>query len=192
MRRSQSTWPPPLLPVPGHPEHSRVMASKKDSNFLLYSLGSDDDDHAGDDMVYSSLLASPDSNAAFISDDDEAVDTHHQRHKAVHEVPHDVAPVPQWRMATIALWQVLLTTPCYWLLQETRPTYWFAAPGAVRLRWHDGVHPGHSAASADSRDGGQGEQGTYYATSGLPSDELGPGRTIDGVCCLTSRALRWV
>ena len=83
------------------------MASKKDSNFLLYSLGSDDDDaHAGDDMVYSSLLASPDSNAAFVSDDDEAVDTHH---KAVHEVPHDVAPVPQWRMATIALWQVLLT-----------------------------------------------------------------------------------
>ena len=82
------------------------MASKKDSNFLLYSLGSDDDDdHAGDDMVYSSLLASPDSDAAFVSDDDEAVDTH----KAVHEVPHDVAPVPQWRMATIALWQVLLT-----------------------------------------------------------------------------------
>jgi hypothetical protein len=82
------------------------MASKKDTNFLLYSLGSDDDDDAGDDMVYSSLLASSDSNA-FVSDD-EAVDTHHQ-HKAVHEVPHDDAPVPQWRMATLALWQVLLT-----------------------------------------------------------------------------------
>lgn len=78
------------------------MASKKDTNFLLYSLGSDDDDDAGDDMVYSSLLASSDSNA-FVSDD-EAVDTHHQ-HKAVHEVPHDDAPVPQWRMATLALWQ---------------------------------------------------------------------------------------